>query len=130
VVHFVFEQCLFVCSLFKGADSSSDYTASNCRMTANDKLERKCKEAVVACFNVLYKHFLGGTEGNYEIPQLEYQVFSPRFEPETSRIRSRSANYLITTFPACRFCSCKVLCAISRTRAFTFKIVPDNDVAT
>jgi len=35
----------------------------------NDELERMCKEAVVAKFEVLSRHLPGGTKGNHENPQ-------------------------------------------------------------
>lgn len=35
---------------------------SNGRIVLNDELETMCKEAVVACFNVLSHHLLAGTE--------------------------------------------------------------------
>jgi hypothetical protein len=67
----------------------------------NNKLERMWKEAVVAKSKEPSRP--GGTEENHENPQSGQPVSGLRFEPWTSRIRSRSANHSTTTFDAvCR----------------------------
>jgi hypothetical protein len=43
---------------------------------------------------VLSRHFPRGIHENKENSQSKYPVSGPRFEPGTSRIRSRSAKYL------------------------------------
>jgi hypothetical protein len=48
-------------------------------------------------FKVLSWHSPGGTEKNHEKPQSGEPVSGPRFEPRTSKIRSRSVNHSTTT---------------------------------
>jgi hypothetical protein len=48
-------------------------------------------------FKVVSRHFPGGAEGNHEKSQSLWPVSGPRFEPGTSRIRSRSVNHLTMT---------------------------------
>jgi hypothetical protein len=51
----------------------------------NDELEMVWKEAVVAYFKVLSRHFPGGTDENQEI-FIQDNRSGPRFESGTSRI--------------------------------------------
>jgi hypothetical protein len=47
---------------------------------------------------VLSLHLLEGTERNHKKNLSGYQLSGPRFEPETYRIQSRSANLSAATF--------------------------------
>jgi hypothetical protein len=44
----------------------------------------------MAYVNVISLNLTGGTEEDYEIPQMGHLVLEPSFELEISRIRSRS----------------------------------------
>lgn len=48
--------------------------------------------------SLLSRHLFGCIEGNHENLQSGQVVCEPGFEPGTSRMRSRSANYTIVTF--------------------------------
>jgi hypothetical protein len=82
--------------LFNDTNSNSDYIASNDR--TNNELERLWKEEVMDQHKVLPQNLLGVAEENHKKPQSGYPASGPRFEPEVSRKRSRSANNSATTF--------------------------------
>jgi hypothetical protein len=59
----------FLCSLFNNTISISGYIVLDESMPVSDELERMWKEAVMAYFKVLSRHFPGGTEENHEKPR-------------------------------------------------------------
>jgi hypothetical protein len=82
---------LFVCSLFNDAFFSySYYIASN-----KVGCERK---RFWSNFKVLSQHLLTGDEKNHKELKSQLRVSGPRFEPGTSRIRSRNVNNSAATF--------------------------------
>lgn len=64
----------------------------------NKELESIGKEILVASFKVLSRHLSRGSEENREILQSGEQVSLPRFEVETSEIRSISVHHSAVTF--------------------------------
>jgi hypothetical protein len=61
----------------------------------NDDLERMWKVVVVSYFKAISRLLPGGTEKTTKILS---QVCEPRYEHGTSRIRSRTVDYLTMTF--------------------------------
>jgi hypothetical protein len=60
------DEVSFIWALFNDAVTQSDYTASSDWMVVNNELERTWKEAVVALFKVLFRHWAWGTEESIE----------------------------------------------------------------
>jgi hypothetical protein len=60
-----------------------------------------CKVAAVAKFEVQPRNLPGGTEENDENPPVGSTTSEPKFEIETSRIRSRSADHSTATSGVC-----------------------------
>jgi hypothetical protein len=71
-----------VYNLFKNYLSNLDYmpVESNDWLTANNEMENRRKEAVVAYFAILFHHLRGETEENHE---------NLSFKLDTSRIQGR-----------------------------------------
>jgi hypothetical protein len=62
---------------------------------------------------VLFRHLSGGTETDNEKPESGQPVPTPRYEPQTSRIRSRSVNHSTKTFDIKRLKEYGLILAVS-----------------
>jgi hypothetical protein len=60
-------------------------------------------------FNVLSRHSPGGTEKNYEKICQGIRSSGPRFEPGTSRLRSKNVNHSTTMFDNTFHANCFLL---------------------
>jgi hypothetical protein len=81
---------------YNDAFSSSGYIWVLCRMIGrlmNNELENICKEVVEAYLRYYPSICLQGLNKTTKIPRSGLPDSAPKFEPETSRIRSRWVNH-------------------------------------